>query len=93
MALSEIKTNIQKWETKDEPQTNGSYKIKQIIIKIMEYTHIQYESRAHVLFTTDSWCPSQVSGNTCEWKGESQDKFKRSRQMRGHYKDALKCAI
>ena len=55
--------------------------------------HGQYESRAHVLFTTDSWCPSQVSGNTCEWKGESQDKFKRSRQMRGHYKDALKCAI
>ena len=39
MALSEIKTNIQKWETKDEPQTNVSYKIRQIIIKIMEYTH------------------------------------------------------
>ena len=41
MALSEIKTNIQKKkkkETKDEPQTNGSYKIRQIIIKIMEYT-------------------------------------------------------
>ena len=41
MALSEIKTNIQKQETKDEPETNGSYKIKQIIIKIMEYTHIR----------------------------------------------------
>jgi len=40
MALSEIKTNIQKWETKDEPQTNGSYKIREIIIKIMEDTHI-----------------------------------------------------
>ena len=40
MALTEIKTNIQKGETKDEPQTNGSYKIRQIIIKIMEYTHI-----------------------------------------------------
>ena len=40
MALSEIKTNIQKQKTKDEPQTNGSYKIKQKIIKIMEYTHI-----------------------------------------------------
>jgi len=39
MALSEIKTNIQKGETKDDPQTNGSYKIRQIIIKIMEYTH------------------------------------------------------
>ena len=38
MALSEIKTNIQKQETKDEPQKNGSYKIRQIIIKIMEYT-------------------------------------------------------
>ena len=40
MALNEIKTNIQKQETKDEPQKNGSYKIGQIIIKIMEYTHI-----------------------------------------------------
>ena len=40
MALSEIKTNIQKQETKDEPQTNDSYKIRQIIIKMMEYTHI-----------------------------------------------------
>ena len=35
---SEIKTNNQKSETKDEPQTNGSYKIRLIIIKIMEYT-------------------------------------------------------
>ena len=40
MALSEIKTNIQKQGTKDEPQTNGSYKIRQRIIKRMEYTHI-----------------------------------------------------
>ncbi|MCG5650990.1 hypothetical protein L0P53_13720, partial [Holdemanella sp. DFI.5.21] len=40
IALSEIKTSTQKWETKHEPQTNGSYKIRQIIIKIMEYTHI-----------------------------------------------------
>ena len=38
MELSEIKTNVQKWETKDKPQTNGNYKIRQIIIKIMEYT-------------------------------------------------------
>ena len=43
MALSEIKINIQKRETKDEPQTNGNYKIRQIIVKnngilkIMEY--------------------------------------------------------
>ena len=40
MALSEIKTNTQKGEMKDESQTNGSYKIRQIIIKIMEYTYI-----------------------------------------------------
>ena len=38
MELSEIKTNVQKRETKDKPQTNGNYKIRQIIIKIMEYT-------------------------------------------------------
>ena len=38
--IIEIKTNIQRQETKDEPQTNGSYKIRQMIIEIMEYTHI-----------------------------------------------------
>ena len=40
MALSEIKTNIKKQENKDEFQTNDSYKIRQIIIEIMGYTHI-----------------------------------------------------
>jgi len=40
MALSEIKTNTRKQETKAESHTNGSYKISQIIIKIMEYTYI-----------------------------------------------------
>ena len=40
MVLSKIKTNIQKRETKDQPQTNGSYKIRQTIIKIMKYTYI-----------------------------------------------------
>ena len=46
MALSEIKTNTQKSETKDELQTNGSYKIRQIIIKIMEYTCIPIHPEA-----------------------------------------------
>ena len=46
MVLNEIKTNIQKWETKDEPQTNGSYRIRQIISKIMEYTHVAIHSWA-----------------------------------------------
>ena len=40
MALNEIKTHTQKRETKDDPQTNDSYKIRQIIIKIMEYVYI-----------------------------------------------------
>ena len=40
MSISEIKTNTPKWETKDKPQANDSYKIRQIIVKIMEYTHI-----------------------------------------------------
>ena len=40
MALSEIKTNIQNQEAKDELQKSGRYKIRQIIIKIMKYTHI-----------------------------------------------------
>ena len=45
MVLSESKTNTQRQETKDKPQTNGSYKIKQIIIKIMKYTHIHILSK------------------------------------------------
>ena len=40
MALSENKTSIPKRETKDDLQTNSSYKIRQIIIKIMKYTNI-----------------------------------------------------
>ena len=48
MALSKIKTNIQKWETKDEPQTNGGYKIRQIIVKIMEHTHIHTHPRPKI---------------------------------------------
>ena len=39
MALSEIKTNTQKGVIKDVPQTNGSYKNRHIVIKIMDYTH------------------------------------------------------
>ena len=46
MALSEIKTNIQNQDTKDEPKTNGNYNIRQIIIKIMEYTHIHIHPQA-----------------------------------------------
>ena len=46
MALSKIKTNIQKWETKDEIQTNSSYTVRQIIIKIMEYTHVHIHTWA-----------------------------------------------
>jgi len=46
MTLTEIKTNIQKGEKKEEPYTNGSYKIRQIIIKIMEYTYIQIYPQA-----------------------------------------------
>ena len=45
-ALCEIKTNIQKQETKDEPQTNGSYKIRQKRIKIIEYTQIHIHPSA-----------------------------------------------
>ena len=42
MALSEIKTNTPKQDTKDEPQANGSYKIREIITKIMD-THIDIQ--------------------------------------------------
>ena len=39
MALDEIKTNLKERETKDESQANGSYKIRQVIIKTMKHTH------------------------------------------------------
>ena len=47
LALSEIKTQTQNQETKDEPHTKGRYKIRQILIKIMEYTctHSQAKSK------------------------------------------------
>ena len=44
MALIDVKTNIQNREIVDEPQTNDTYKIRQIIIKIMEYTHKQSQN-------------------------------------------------
>ena len=47
MALSEIKTNNPKLETKNEPQRNGSYKIRQIIIKIMEYIYTHTHTYIH----------------------------------------------
>ena len=56
MALSEIKINIQKRETKDEPQTNGNYKIRQIIIKnngIYIYTHEQSQNSPTKIGTID----------------------------------------
>jgi len=63
MALSEINRNIQKWETKDELQTNDSYKIRQLIIKIMEYTHIHIQS----------WAKSkQPNKNTVYWCGKQR---------------------
>ena len=40
MILNGIKINTQKQETKDSPQTNGNYKIREIITKIMECMHI-----------------------------------------------------
>ena len=47
MALSEIKTNIQKCEAKDEPQTNDSHEIRQIMSKIMESTHTHTHTDTH----------------------------------------------
>ena len=61
MALSEIKTNIQKWETKDEPQKNGSYKIRQIIIKTIEYT-----------YTPISKVKTVQKKNTVDWSDEQR---------------------
>ena len=48
MALNEIKTHTQKWETGDDPQTNDSYKIRQIIIKIMEYIYTHTHTHIYI---------------------------------------------
>jgi len=44
LRLKQISKNEKK--KKDEAQTNGSYKIRQIIIKIMAYPHIPIPPRA-----------------------------------------------
>ena len=46
MALSEIKTQTQNQEAKDEPQTKSRQKIRQIIIKIMEYTRTHPQAKS-----------------------------------------------
>ena len=63
MALSEIKTNVKKWDT-DEPQTNGSYKIRQIIIKIIENTLI------HTAMNKVK--AVQQKQSTIDWPGEQR---------------------
>ena len=64
MALREIKTNIQKWETKDEPQTNGSYRIRQIIIKNGIYIYT-YTPMSKVKTVQQKW-------STVDWPGEKR---------------------
>ena len=59
MALSETKTHTHKWETKDEPQKIGSYKIMQIIIKIMEYTPISNIKTVQQKLSTTDWLVKQ----------------------------------
>ena len=67
MTLSEIKTNIQKQETKDEPQTNGSYKMKKIIIKIITHIHIHPSVQLSRSVVFDSMLPhkSQHARRPC----------------------------
>ena len=63
MTLSEIKTNIQKQETKDESQTNGSYKIRQIIINTMEYTDIHihpWAKSTKIKYSRLSWQTKEI---------------------------------
>ena len=40
MALTGIKTSTLKQETKCKPQTNGKYKIRQVLTKIIGYIHM-----------------------------------------------------
>ena len=54
MALNENKINTQ---TKNELQTNGSYKINRIIIKIKEYTQKQSQNS-----------PTKIKYNRWTWR-------------------------
>ena len=55
--LDEIRTNTQKWEIKDKPQTNASYKIRQMTIKIIEYTHVHIHPWAKsILYNKNKVC-------------------------------------
>ena len=48
MVLNEMKTNTQKGDIKDKPQTNDIYKIRQVIIKITEYTHTHTHTHTYI---------------------------------------------
>ena len=52
MTLSNTKINIQKGETKDELQTNGSCKIRQIKIEIIQNAHIHIHPATKTTTTT-----------------------------------------
>ena len=54
MALSENKTDTPKLENKEKPQTNGSLKIRKIIIKIMEIAIIFAYVNMHNLISIRS---------------------------------------
>ena len=53
---------MQKWETKEEPQTNSSYKIRQIVIKIMGYTHI------HIHHNQSQNNPTKIKYSRLAWQ-------------------------
>jgi len=53
---------MQKRETKEEPQTNSSYKIRQIVIKIMGYTHI------HIHHNQSQNNPTKIKYSRLAWQ-------------------------
>ena len=69
MVLNEIKTNTPKEETKDESKTNGSYKIRQMIIKVMEYTHIHIhpwaksKSSTKIKYSRLTWWTKEIKNS------------------------------
>ena len=87
MALSEIKTNTQKQETKAESHTNGSYKISQIIIKIMEYTYIyththkqNQNSPAKIKYSRLTWQTKEIKNYIYQLRTKLLTKAKTGKQ-------------
>ena len=90
MPLSEIKTNIQKWETKDEPQANGSYKVRPMTAWLSSTGISHHDLLPHttlIFLSTDNRGPPQSLNSSSQLLRLPGD------QHRGMYVYSKDCLI